>query len=50
MRKATSESAAQQDLEKTIEKGRCILDNVQKDDFLMDLSDIRGWKDTKRVI
>jgi len=48
MRKATSESAAQQDLEKTIEKGRCILDNVQKDDFLMDLSDIKGWKGTKK--
>jgi len=46
MRKAPSESAAQQDLEKTIEKGQCILDNVQKDDFVVDMSDEATWKAT----
>ena len=44
MRKANSESAAQQDLEKTIERSRCILDNPQKDDFVVDLSLEKDWK------
>lgn len=48
MRKASTESAAQQDLEKTIEKGKCILDNIQKDDFLVDLSDEKEWKLNKK--
>ena len=48
MRKANSESAAQQDLEKTIERSRCILDNPQKDDFVVDLSSDTDWKRTKR--
>lgn len=48
MRKASSESAAQQDLEKTIEKSRCILDDVQKDDFVVDLSDEKNWKKSEQ--
>lgn len=48
MRKASSESAAQQDLEKTIEKNQCILDNVQKDDFVVDISDEETWKKSKQ--
>jgi G protein-coupled receptor 107 len=47
MRKAPSESAAEQDLEKNIEQGHCILDNVAEDDFLLDLSDKNAWKETK---
>ena len=46
MRKAPSESAAQQDLEKTIEKGQCILDHIQEDDFLVDISDTSSWKES----
>ena len=78
MRKARTESAAQQDLEKTIEKGQCILgtrisnllpllvsshnlssnlisdtfsllmdlDNLEEDDFVVDLSDQSSWLET----
>ena len=73
MRKARTESAAQQDLEKTIEKGQCILgqsnishsniisshsivsllltilvvtDNLEEDDFVVDLSDQSSWTET----
>lgn len=43
LRKASSESAAQQDMEKIIEKGDCIFDFIQKDDFFVDLSDSSRW-------
>lgn len=47
MRKAISESAAQQDLEKYIEEGKCILDDIQHDDFLVDLSEETSWKKSR---
>lgn len=46
MRKASSESAAQQEMEKNIEQSKCILDNLQKDDFFLDLSGSGSWKKT----
>ena len=48
MRKSSSESLAQQDIESTIETGSCILDHPSKDDFLIDLSDPGTWKHTSR--
>jgi G protein-coupled receptor 107 len=48
MRKASSESAAQQDLEKHIEQRTCILDDINKDDFLIDLSSSSSWKKSVR--
>lgn len=44
MRKALSESVAQQDLEKIIESGECIFDKVQPDDVVLDLSNPSSWK------
>ena len=47
MRKATSESGAQQDLEKLIEDKKCIFDSLTPDDVMLDLSDPKLWKDSK---
>lgn len=44
LRKSKSESAAQADLEKIIERGSCILTDLNKDDILIDLSDQNVWK------
>jgi len=43
MRKSTSESAAQQDLEKMIERKQCLLDFTASDDFVVDISDDLKW-------
>lgn len=43
LRKAASESAAQQDLEKIIERGLCIIDLLQSDDFFVSVSDPSTW-------
>jgi len=43
MKRAESESAAQQDLEHTIEKKECLLDHVTEDDFMVDISDEKNW-------
>ena len=47
MRKAASESSAQQDLEKLIEDGECILDKLTPDDVLLDLSEPTTWNEAK---
>eukprot|EP01035_Chromulina_nebulosa_P021156 gene21156-27410_t len=44
MRKASSESAAQQDIERIIENKLCLLDELKPQDFLMDISDDYTWK------
>jgi len=44
MRKALSESTAQQDVEKLIEQGECIHDKLNSQDVLIDLSDRKDWK------
>lgn len=44
MRRATSESAAQQDLERTIENKECILDHVTPEDYMIDISDEKNWE------
>lgn len=44
MRKALSESTAQQDVEKLIELGECIHEHLNKQDVLIDLSDRNDWK------
>jgi hypothetical protein len=46
MRRADSESDAQQDLETIIEKGECILDKKRDVDFFFDLSDTSKWHKT----
>jgi hypothetical protein len=43
MRRANSESDAQQDLETIIEKGQCILDQRREEDVFLDLSDQLKW-------
>jgi hypothetical protein len=43
MRRSTSESASQQDLEHAIEKKECILDHASADDFMVDISDESSW-------
>lgn len=44
MRHATSESAAQSDLESIMEKRQCILEHLQPNDVFIDLSDQTNWK------
>lgn len=44
MRKANSESTAQQDLEKMIEHKDCILDHIKEDDVFFDMSEKKDWK------
>ena len=44
MRKASSESAAQQDLESIVESGKCIFDMIQNDDYYIDVSKPEIWK------
>ncbi len=44
MRHATSESAAQSDLESIMEKRQCILEHLQPNDVFIDLSDQNNWK------
>ena len=43
LRKASSESNAQQDLEKVIENQQCLLDHAGSDDFILDMSDANKW-------
>jgi hypothetical protein len=43
MRHASSESAAQSDLENIIEKRQCILERVRSKDVFIDLSDSENW-------
>lgn len=43
LRKSSSESAAQQDIESSIEEGTCILETRTKDDLFIDLSDQSTW-------
>ena len=44
LRKARSESAAQADLEKIVERSICLLSDLNKDDIVVDLSDSALWK------
>jgi hypothetical protein len=44
LRHATSESAAQQDLEKIIDRNECIFDKRNPNDIYIDLSDPGNWK------
>jgi hypothetical protein len=44
MRHASSESAAQADLERIIEKRQCILEHLQAQDVFIDLSNSDAWK------
>lgn len=44
MRKAPSESAAQQDLEKVIETSLCLMDDTHKDDYVLDISKPTAWE------
>lgn len=44
LRKARSESAAQADLEKIVERGTCLLSDLNPDDIVVDLSDSGLWK------
>ena len=44
MRHASSESAAQADLESIIEKRQCILEHLQPNDVFIDLSDSESWQ------
>lgn len=47
MRKANSESLAQQDLERIVERHQCLLDELVPDaDILMDFSNSETWQDT----
>jgi len=43
LRKASSESEAQQDMEKMAEKKVCIFDNLQNEDLFLDISDFQKW-------
>lgn len=47
MRKAESESAAQQDLEAIIEGSKCIIDLLATDDLFLDLGAESKWKATR---
>lgn len=46
MRKASSESTAQEDLDTTIDRGECIFDKKSEQDYFLDLSDRSSWKKT----
>jgi hypothetical protein len=46
MRKAETESGAQQDLEEAIDEGLCILDKLTSDDVFLSLSDESSWSHT----
>jgi hypothetical protein len=52
LRKANSESDAQQDLETVVEKGQCIFDQKTDYDMVVDLSNPKSWKnsDLKHLI
>jgi len=44
LRKSRSESAAQADLEKIVERNICLLSDLNEDDIVVDLSDSSLWK------
>eukprot|EP01041_Mallomonas_annulata_P005494 gene5494-11063_t len=44
LRKSSSESSAQQDLEMIVEQGACILNNAGPDDYVIDFSKQSTWK------
>ena len=48
MRKSSSETASQQDLEKTIENKECILDHTTAEDVVIDISDEKSWSKLSR--
>lgn len=45
MRHASSESEAQEDIESIIEEQTCILDDIQPNDYVIDLSDQKEWNE-----
>lgn len=47
MRKAQSESSAQQDLESIIETKACIIDRLAESDVFLDLSDVKTWANSQ---
>ena len=49
MRKSSSESEAQQDLETVIDKGTCLLDVTTTDDFIVNISSIQSWSHTNAI-
>lgn len=49
LRKSPSESAAQQDLEAIIEKGTCLIDNLEPSDVFLDLSNKADWKSSALI-
>ena len=44
MRKANSESAAQEDLEETVERKECIIEHKNSEDVFIDLSNKKAWR------
>lgn len=49
VRRASSESSSQQDLEQIIDKGSCIFDYANPEDFIINLSNSTGWKETNAI-